>query len=267
MTTRASQKDSNDDFKTVGKTSARLGKASFEENLQERRAIIHRSRMFKALSEELDPFLKDITKIRCLAIGSFHEEFAALYQLALLLELLDLINPGGASFKVSIYDPVFTDADRKFIGNMGSDWTIDEKCPWDPENSSNVLFFLPHAPLDLTQNILISEKPKFFLANHIAKHVDRYTRAQLALKYPVLAKLNHVLASSDPHPDSGFKPFVSRKARRKQKHQPQESEIDYDKIETYFQEVQVITDFSGGRSLMDQPWINSFSDLALQLIV
>ncbi|SCU90151.1 LAME_0E07272g1_1 [Lachancea meyersii CBS 8951] len=257
----------DDEFKKVGRTSAKLNTSTFEESLQERRCIVRKSKMFKTLQSQLEAFSLKIRQIRCLAIGSFFEEFAALYQLALLLELVDFLNANNeTAVKVSIYDPVFTDADKKFIADQGETWSIVEEISQNSESAIGVLFFLPHAPLDLTENVLALEKPHILLANHVAKHVDRYTKAQLFNKYPKLAKLNQFLTSQNQPVASDFQPFVSKRARRKRKNNITEEPIDYDSIEAYFEKVNVLTDFGGGDLLANQPWLNSFSDLALHQI-
>ncbi|SCV04675.1 LANO_0G11672g1_1 [Lachancea nothofagi CBS 11611] len=263
----ATEQSISNDFELVGRTSAKLASATFEDSLSERRDTIKKSKMLKILFTQLNPHAREISKIRCLAIGSFNEEFAALYQLALLLELVELLGEDKeCPLRVSVYDPVFTDADKKFIETLGTSWSVDEKSPWDSEDDSKVLFFLPHAPLDLTERIVIAEEPRILLANHIVKHVDRYTKLQLFQKYPVLAKLNQALAHNDAHKDSEFKPFMSKRNRRKQKNKVQQDTIDYDQIKSYFKSVEILTDFDNGDLLIDQPWINSFSDMALHEI-
>lgn len=73
---------------------------SFEEVLTAYRTTIKDSQMFKDLCEALDSYITDIDRIRCLAIGTFHDDTPAKYQLALLLELVDFIKVKGSS---SIY--------------------------------------------------------------------------------------------------------------------------------------------------------------------
>ncbi|CEP61604.1 Ber1p LALA0_S03e06656g [Lachancea lanzarotensis] len=264
MTLESSGND-NKNFKKVNRTSSKLNATTFEESLRERRCIVRKSQMFETLQHELESFLDPIQQIRCLAIGSFYEEFAALYQLALLLELIDHFNAHSEKpLEVSIYDPVFTKADKEFITKQGSSWSIDERLEEGSIKPENVLFFLPHAPLDLTEEVLALEKPRLLLANHVSKHVDRYTKSQLYQKYPKLAKLNHLFAPNDvPATPSDFQPFISRRARRKLKNVSSEHSPDYDAIETYFRQITMLTDFDSGKTLSNEPWLNSFSDLAL----
>ncbi|SCU97473.1 LAFA_0G11606g1_1 [Lachancea sp. 'fantastica'] len=270
MTSENSGSD-GDKFKKVSRTSSKLNATAFDDSLRERRCIIRKSRMFQTLQRQLEPFVGNVRQIRCLAIGSFFEEFAALYQLALLLELTEHFNAESEKpLEVSIYDPVFTKADKEFISKQGPEWSIDEKLEDDTTKTEDVLFFLPHAPLDLTEDILTLEKPKLMLANHVAKHVDRYTKSQLFKKYPKLAKLNHLLGPTESDvlvPSSDFQTFVSRRARRKRKNIPSQDPADYSAVETYFGQISILTDFDGGTILANEPWLNSFSDLALHRIL
>lgn len=254
-------------FRQVRRTKESRGKAGFDVSLAKHRETVRSSEMFKNLKEHLEPHRKDIRRVRCLAIGSFHEEFAALYQLALLLETCDHLKPSeGEPIRVSVYDPVFTTSDQDFIKNLGPDWSVDEETPWEPSEARYVLFFLPHAPLDLTERVVTLDRPHLWLANHIVKHTDRYTKFQLFDKYPVLSKLlNSLVNAQESVPDSEFKPFVSRKNRRKNKTRIQEQVIDYSAIPTHFSKCKILTDFNNGKTLADQPWINSFSDLTLHL--
>lgn len=171
-------KESSDGtFKRVSRSKGVTKGKSVEELLSERRSTIQSSEMFQDLKKHLEPHRNGICKIRCVAIGSFHEEFAALYQMALLLELWTFLGADrGNKILVSVYDPVFTGADRALIETLGPEWSVDETVLWAPSSASEVLYFLPHAPLDLTERIVASENPRFWLANHISKHTDRYTK-------------------------------------------------------------------------------------------
>lgn len=241
---------------------------SFEELLQGDRHVIKSSSMFHDLCGALEPYGAKIDRIRCLAIGGFHETFPARYQLALLLELVDYLAHDG-NLLVSIYDPVFSDDDKAYITAKGQQWTIDENSPWRDESDST-LFFLPHAPLDLSEVIVASEKPKLWLANNVIQHSDRYTKLQLHEKYPLMSKLVNCLSLRQQPPsqtEDQFAVFVSKKSKKKRaKNRFQEPEINYADVCSYFSECKVLTDFDNGILLKEQPWVNSFSDLTLHLI-
>ncbi|QLL33289.1 hypothetical protein HG536_0E02000 [Torulaspora globosa] len=250
----------------------------FQDRLDACRDVIRGSAMLRELREALAPYADSIDKIRCLALGSFHEDVPARYQLALLLEIESFLrDEGKKTISVSLYDPVFTADDIEYIHQRGPNYTVDQSPPngFQDANSKQILYFLPHAPLDLTEQVLIAEQPRLLLANNIVEHTDRYTKARLHEKYPMLSKLLHVLERAATVPDSTqanavdvddqFKSFVSKKKRRNKK-VFKEPVIDYDSVKSYFNNCSIITDFQAGALLRDQPWINSFSDLTFHHI-
>lgn len=246
-------------------------KIEFQDVLQDYRDEIKKSVMFKELCRSLNPYCANISKIRCLAIGSFYEEFPAKWQLALLMELIDYLEEEGKkhSILVSVYDPAFTERDLQFVSQLER-WSVDKhlKTEWEEEHDQ-ILFFLPHAPLDLTELVLDREQPKYWLANHLLAHTDRYTKRQLFEKYPLISKLVNGLSEDSQAQkvtqDNAFTTFVPRR-KRKNRQVYQEPKLDYSRINSKFDRCKVLQNFQQGSLLRDQPWINSFSDLALQLI-
>ncbi|GCE98702.1 hypothetical protein ZYGM_003108 [Zygosaccharomyces mellis] len=254
--------------KSKRQASRVVEKRNFSEVLEEYRDEIKKSWMFKELCQSLEAYRQHIVKIRCLAIGSFHEEFSAKWQLALLMELLDYLN--ASKPLVSLYDPIFTEEDLTFISQFEG-WSVDEhlSSEWI-EDTGRILFFLPHAPLDLTELVLSKEQPKYWLANHFVAHTDRYTKSQLFETYPLISKLVNSLSENVPRRDETsltdeFTTFVPRR-RRKNRQVYREPQLDYSKINSKFQNCRLLQDFQHGELLRNQPWINAFSDLALHLI-
>lgn len=249
----------------------------FQDRLDACRQTVKVSAMFRDLSDALTPYRDTIEKVRCLAIGSFYEDFPARYQLALLLELIEfLAGEKKRSITVSIYDPVFTPSDLQFIKDRGPDWACEEidSQPLEDSSRDQILFFLPHAPLDLTEKVLKTEKPSLWLANNVVAHTDRYTKLQLHEKYPVISKLLNVLKSppkggscplKKPE-DEEFKTFTSKKKKRRNKRIFVEPEIDYRSVESHFETCNILTNFEDGYLLKNLPWVNSFSDLTLHYI-
>lgn len=272
-----------DNFTTTKKNRNKSKLSDFPTKLNECRETVKESSMFQDLISQLQPIVKSVSAIRCLAIGSFVDDFPARYQLALLLEIVEYIKSFNEVDKtlVSIFDPVFNDEDKRFIQELGSTWTIDEELPSKNFNNESTFYFLPHAPLDLTENVLIKEMPKYYLANNIIQHTDRYTASQLHEKYPVISKLVHLIQKNereiakDTEPNrvdaatDGFTTFVSKRNRKNKKSNKyifKEPPIDYSAIKTYFNEAKVVTDFNNGEHLKDKPWVNSFSDLSFHII-
>lgn len=248
----------------------------FEEVLQSYRDVVHASEMFVNLQKELTEYKKDIEHIRCLAIGSFSDDFPAKYQLALLLELIEFLTEEDKTIRVSIYDPVFNETDLKYIKTTYPTWVTTETVDKEIFNPKSTLYFLPHAPLDLTEFILRTEEPKLYLANNIVQHTDRYTKCQLNEKYQLLSKLLHVLETpkkDEPKTDTysstsdGFTTFVSKRNRKqKSKYKFVEKRIDYESIPSSFAKCTIKTTFNDGKLLKDKPWVNAFSDLTMHII-
>ncbi|SCU77622.1 LAMI_0A01772g1_1 [Lachancea mirantina] len=276
-----------DGFEVTKRTVRTCDGQQFAKQIATKKERIRKSEMFQELKASLEPWRAKIDKIRCLALGSFHDEFAAGYQFALLDEIREFLEnsqqeQGTIKVKVSIFDPAFTSEDEKYISELGPEWSIDGETPWEVgseqknDDTGNILFFLPHAPLDLTEAVIISDQPRFWLANNIVQHTDRYTKQRLFEKYPVLSKLlNYVSSAKDEQvnndnftaKDGEFVQFVSRRNRRKAKQKRfQEPQIDYDAIPAYFKDFKIVCDFMNGKQLQGREWLNSFSDLAFQLI-
>ena len=181
----------------------------------EYREIIKQSKLYKDIKESLPD---EISIIRCLALGSPSESKNAKYQLALLLELQDLFDA-----KISIYDPVFNEKDKELL----KEFKIEDEFISD---SNTTLYFLPHASLELTEDIINNNKTKYFLANDMITHTDRLTKRKLADTYPTLSILVHLLDTPTKKENDGFT-TVSRRKKFK------EPIIEYNIDSVYFNKV------------------------------
>ena len=97
--------------------------------------IIRTSKLFQDISLSLENI--EISTIRCLALGSPSESKNARFQLALLIELQQLLDA-----EVSLYDPIFNEKDNEIL----KDFTIEKEFTSD---SSKTLYFLPMHPWNL----------------------------------------------------------------------------------------------------------------------
>ncbi|CAI5760077.1 unnamed protein product [Candida verbasci] len=179
--------------------------------------------------------------IRCLALGSPSESLAAQYQLALLLILQEHLTA-----KISIYDPILNEKDREILKDM----EIEEKY----DNKSNTLYFLPHAPLTLMENLLNMDHPTYLLCNDVITHTDRLTKRKLNEKYPYLSCAVYLLG--DNQSKDGFTPVVNKRKNRQKFIEP---EINYPIDEIYFKHIS-ISRFENTKK--NDAWGNSFTDLA-----
>lgn len=251
-------------IKRNGKVRKQLpGGKQLELQLNEARIVIRESLMFASIREFLDEHKEDIKCVRCLALGCFSEDAPARYQLALLMEMISILQLE----KCSLFDPAFNKQDLEFI-QQNEKWVVEETPSFESDiGPESILFFLPHAPLSLTESVIISESPKYWLANNLLRHTDRYTKSQLHQKYPHISLLTHYMNKNHKPivEDDGFTTFTSKR-RRNQKNIFQEAKIDYNAIDSPYKECVLLLDFENGAQLCNHPWNNAFSDLALHCL-
>lgn len=229
--------------------------------LVERLDLFRKTIQLSKLLEQTHTLLKDsnITKIRCLALGSPTESTPALYQLAYVLEIAEKLDV--LPRKVSHHDPVFTNEDKLLLHSVEN--VVEEEYK-DPEPAST-LYFLPHAGLDLTNVIIESWKPRLLLANNLITHTDRISKLKLHEQYPQLSLLANLVAlPNSPKEDTSEFTTVVRKQRKNRKNATrvfQPPKIEYDYSEAYFTAVKVEP-----LDNLEGPWLNAFTDLTLHII-
>lgn len=224
-------------------------------NLESKHKAVRESVLYKKITDACDPV--KFTSIRCVALGSPCQETPALYQLALLRAIAE--DHGIPNGQISLFDPVFTALDEALLHDMG--YIVEDV--YSPKvDKDTCLFFLPHAPLSLTNTILNDQEPKHFLSNNVVTHTDRMIKTELHKKYPLLSKLVHLLEQSTTAIVDDFQPVIKRKNRKPQKNKFIEIKIDYDAVDTYFSSPSM-TSFKESE---EGPWINSFTDLAYHII-
>ncbi|KAG5418656.1 hypothetical protein I9W82_004184 [Candida metapsilosis] len=210
--------------------------------VEENRKVIQKSKFFNELKESIDvPF----ERIRCLALGSPSQSSDARYQYALLLELIDWLKISD----VSIYDPVFTEEDKELL----KEYRVEEE--YNLPQDEHTLFYIPHLPLEVMETVVNTEKPVYFLGNDAIAHTDRLTKKKLAEMYPSMAIMVKLQGSEL---DDGFTKVKSRKKFK-------EPEIVYNFESVYFSKVEIVR-YKHNFDKND-PWGNSFSDLALHKLV
>lgn len=161
--------------------------ARLQKRLETYRNTLTRSHLLEGSFNQLEnhPF----TAIRCLALGSPSESSASIYQLAYLLEIAEHFEvPPNA---VSFYDPVFEAADEALFELLG--FVVEET----HEPQERTLYFLPHAPLDLTESLFTEKKPSLVLANDMVTHTERMSRQKLHDQYRQLSLLVHLVEEKE----------------------------------------------------------------------
>lgn len=227
--------------------------------LEKYQGIVSSSKLFQETVQILEKYLiKSVPVIRCLALGSPSESNAALYQLAYLNELVQYFKTA----QVTLFDPVFNDKDE----NIFKRYNYNVETSFEPPSNHQVLYFLPHADLRMTEDLFKTDKPKWLLSNDIIAHTDRYTKRKLFDEYRMISLVKNLLENGDLQSltaQSGeFQVVASKKSRRNKKSVFVEPEIEYDYSEVYFREVKA-------RKLLEVEgsWGNAFSDLAFHLVV
>jgi hypothetical protein len=156
--------------------------------LAENRAKLARSKFMETLAQIFQEFqLPRINSIRCLALGPPSDTAStmpAMYQLALLQLLTEQLSVPNTS--VSVWDPVFSDMDKSILEKAG--YQVSEELPSSVELDS-CLFYMPHAPLSLTDDTLASldqSKTSIIFGNLLTTYDTRISSTDLEQKYPHL---------------------------------------------------------------------------------
>ena len=102
-----------------------------------------------------------ISKIICLGIGSFTLNKEAEYQLIFLRCLAEVLGlkTDSEQKSVLVFDPIHTKNEQKIIRQLGFDLmpmeqNLEGKYSLKEEKMSGTLFYLPHCPKQLTNNLL-----------------------------------------------------------------------------------------------------------------
>jgi hypothetical protein len=207
-------------------------------------------------AESKKTLCRKFTQIRCLALGSPSQSNNALYQLAYLQELAKVLEVSH----ISVCDPVFSDMDVFLFQKL----KYPVELHFDNTSPEETLYFMPHAPLELTNVILINEKPHHILANNIISHTDRFTKLKLHETYPIIAllvKLTESESNNGPNDDGFSKP---KKRRNKLTYTEPKIDYDFNHLDCYFDKVEIVP-FKQNFNKSD-PWGTSFSDLAYHVI-
>ncbi|OJA11939.1 hypothetical protein AZE42_06377 [Rhizopogon vesiculosus] len=120
--------------------------------------------------------------VLCLGLGSPSTSREARAQLAFLIRLCAVLDIGS----VSIYDPVFTDADKEFFHGLGdAKHTVERP----------TILYMPHCDLELYENIIGANWSEdnlrriIFIANRFSDYTDNNSRSKLEVESPRLMRL------------------------------------------------------------------------------
>ncbi len=243
---------------------------------------ISSSPLFECITDTIT--LHITTNIQCLAIGLPFTSTPALYQLA----LLDLIAErlGVTKDKILIWDPILSlDHNDEFdavepkevvLNQMGLEklgFTISEPTTTDQHSDQDIninhdtFYFLPHAPMDLTEIILRNNHPKMLLGNNVLVHALRLPSENFKIKCP---SMNQVVKVAQPSlnstiPTGEFKfQTVTKKKKRRNRKKNNIANVDEHNEDVNFVKSCIITELPDETNNID--FARAFSDLAFHLI-
>uniref|UniRef100_A0A182MFH0 SRR1-like domain-containing protein n=1 Tax=Anopheles culicifacies TaxID=139723 RepID=A0A182MFH0_9DIPT len=129
--------------------------------LQTAESDISRSEFFRECVETIQPVLIGVENIICLGLGNFHECVIARYQLAFIRCLRKQTN---LDVKVQYFDPVFSRAEIDTLHILG-ETVLHENLEGKYRAEHKTLFFLPHCPKQIVNNLLWKNWDAHRLAN------------------------------------------------------------------------------------------------------
>lgn len=127
--------------------------------------------------------------VLCLGLGSPSKSREARAQLAFLIRSCAVLDIGS----VSIYDPVFTDADKEFFQGLGMQCLPDTDAKRQVERPT--ILYMPHCDLELYENIIGANWSEenlrriIFVANRFSDYADNNPRSKLEIESPCLIRL------------------------------------------------------------------------------
>ncbi|KAG2349582.1 hypothetical protein BDR05DRAFT_955459 [Suillus weaverae] len=129
--------------------------------------------------------------VLCLGLGSPSSSREARAQLAFLINSCTILEIGSSN--VSVYDPVFTDADRALFQSFGM------RCLPDTDGKHAVkrptILYMPHCDLKLYENIIGANWSEeqlgriIFVANRFSDYTDNHPQSKLQIESPYLMRL------------------------------------------------------------------------------
>ncbi|KAF4576847.1 hypothetical protein EYR36_004827 [Pleurotus pulmonarius] len=128
----------------------------------------------------------------CLGLGSPSSSRDAIAQLGFLLQLCHCCNTSPE--KVSLYDPVFTEADKELFVAYQFD-VLSENRNGDYPAEGPTLFFMPHCDLSLYENILRANwtpqrlEHLVLVANNLSDYIQNKSQRELEEHAPCLLRI------------------------------------------------------------------------------
>lgn len=131
----------------------------------------------------------EINEIICLGIGRIGECLISRYQFALILLLRDFLK-----IKLSIYDPILTQNDTTTLLEHYNCIQLLENCEAKYNVNKTTLFYMPHCPKQLSNNLIWSNwglnlRNCLILANSFNTIVENTTKRLLKINGYYITKI------------------------------------------------------------------------------
>ncbi|OWB73597.1 hypothetical protein B5S31_g3347 [[Candida] boidinii] len=220
-----------------------------------------------------------LLQIKCLGIGSISSnKLNSIYQLILIKTIFQ------DNFKINneniyLYDPAFTDLDIYFIKNHLNYSILKDK---SSNILSNIIYYMPHIPIDVFEKIIIENKPILMLTNDISLYNLKFTKSEFYNKFPNLSKLGNLLDTleikintntstntstsdtSDNTSKDDFQIVTKKKSKKRQNKYilKENNEINYSEIKEsiYYNNLKTFKRFENGNNI-NEIWQDSFSHM------
>ncbi|XP_050071990.1 SRR1-like protein [Anopheles maculipalpis] len=118
--------------------------------LQSAETDISQSGFFRECLETVRPVLAGVKNIICLGLGNFHQCAIARYQLAFIRCLREQTN---LAVRAQFFDPVFSRSEVETLHTLG-ETVLHENLEGKYSAERKTLFFLPHCPKQIVNNLL-----------------------------------------------------------------------------------------------------------------
>lgn len=123
----------------------------------------------------------ELNDLYCLGIGHVSERIVSRYQLALFLALRNKLKIN----EVFVYDPVLWDVEKEILNELGitvTETNLEGK--YNVRTDAVAIFYLPHCPKQLTNNLLWSNwglrlSNCIIISNSFSNIVDNLSKQQL----------------------------------------------------------------------------------------
>lgn len=259
----------NHSTETMSSVSADLDEKSWV-SFVEKKKILKKSKVFEQVLSLIVPV--QIQKIRCLGLGAVTDSSLAMYQLCLLSLLVDHFKEvkEREELEVSLWDPIFTEADKKFISDRLKYVILEDND--DKKAVKNTLFYMPHFPIEVLEKFITETEPEYLLSNDLTVYTNKFTDTKFFQLYPNSARMAKIITEQEEKIkgtgvlskalDNDEFHIVTKKKQRKRKNaiKYKPAVVDYKFESAFFRKI-VMERVTEG-NILSNVWDSAFTDLS-----